>query len=62
MWIIFSRNEQDSMWQLNDYGAHKNYGYWSNDFGWTWKDLATRFTDEEKETYHLPISGVWVKE
>ncbi len=36
--------------------------WWSNETGWV-GDLpsATRFNDEEHESFNLPIGGRWVK-
>lgn len=33
--------------------------YWSNEYGWTDKELAEGFTKEESEFLNLPIDGVW---
>jgi len=33
--------------------------YWSNDDGWVDADSATVFTQEERDTLNLPMSGVW---
>lgn len=32
-------------------------GFWSNEYGWTTRDLATRFTAGELAAFHAPHSG-----
>lgn len=37
--------------------------YWSRDVGWTWREQADVFSDEEKEALQtMPAGGVWEKE
>lgn len=50
MWKIRSLTE------LDDHGRPL---YWSNEFGWTWRDMGDVFTEEEHESFLLPIGGVW---
>lgn len=45
-WIVFSQSEDD----ITDGEA----GYWSNEYGYTTHDLATRF---EPTAHHLPIAA-----
>jgi hypothetical protein len=36
--------------------------YWSNETGWTEiRKTATRFTEEEKKKYNLPVGGKWTR-
>lgn len=44
-WVIYSPSEAKS--------SDDNAAFWSNDFGWTTFDLATRF---DATTYNLPLS------
>jgi hypothetical protein len=46
-YVIYSPNES----AVND-GA----GFWSNQYGWTELDSATRFSCYEKQTLDLPVS------
>lgn len=46
-YVIYSANEAS----VGD-GA----GFWSNDDGWVEEECATRFTEREKATLHLPMS------
>ena len=39
-WVIYSRSE---------FEANDGFGYWSNDYGWTSFDLATRFGGQSIE-------------
>ena len=34
--------------------------FWSNYYGWTCLDLATRFTCSESKRLNLPIGGKWM--
>jgi hypothetical protein len=34
--------------------------YWSNEWGWTTKRFADKFSDKEKNTLNLPLEGKWV--
>jgi hypothetical protein len=52
MWMIRSLTKKDN---------HRNPQYWSKELGWTWREFATEFTNEERETYLLPSGGVWVE-
>ena len=37
-------------------------GFWSNNFGWVENiDDADIFSEEEKNTFNLPIGGRWVR-
>lgn len=36
--------------------------YWSNQDGWTVREAATVFSDEERSTFRLAIGGVWEPE
>jgi len=52
--------------EYNDYGGpYKSAHVWSNEFGWTIKEEATRFSRLETETVNVPIStgadAVWKK-
>jgi hypothetical protein len=49
MWVIRNTDEQDE-WPL----------YWSNTFGWTYRDFDV-FSDHEKHTLRLPFDGEWMK-
>jgi len=33
--------------------------YWSNYHGYVNRELATRFTEDEKNTVRLPLEGEW---
>jgi hypothetical protein len=34
--------------------------YWSNEYGWTSKEEADKFSEDEKSSFpHLPIGGEW---
>jgi hypothetical protein len=33
--------------------------YWNNEYGWTHKEVATIFTQGERDTFNLPIGGEW---
>jgi hypothetical protein len=33
--------------------------YWSEEFGWTWKDMSGSYTDAQKDVFLLPFGGVW---
>jgi predicted DNA-binding WGR domain protein len=35
--------------------------YWNNDDGWTVKEGATQFTEDEAKTLNLPMLGEWIK-
>lgn len=51
MWMI------RSLFLLDNKGKPK---YWSSEVGWTWKDHANTFTDEEKATAVIvPANSVW---
>ena len=50
MWMYRHRTETDS---------HGKPKYWSQEFGWTWKEFADTFTDSEKESVALPAGGEW---
>lgn len=39
---------------------NKNTKYWSNEYGWTSFDEATRFSSEESKRLKLPIGGEWI--
>lgn len=40
------------------YIIHSNDGYWSNEDGWVdFKDLATTFSNQEKEEFELPLGN-----
>lgn len=45
-WVIYSPSEAKS--------SDDNAAFWSNDYGWTTFDLATRF---DATTYNLPLSS-----
>lgn len=50
------------MWRIRSVTEKDNHGrskYWSVDLGWTWKDFATLFTSEEKDSVILPKNAVW---
>lgn len=47
-YVIYSPNES----ACSSDGA----GFWSNDFGWTTLDQATRFSEQEKQVFDLPMS------
>ena len=34
--------------------------YWNNELGWTRLSHATRFTEEERVKFSLPLGGIWV--
>ena len=34
--------------------------YWNNELGWTRLSHATRFTEEERIKFSLPLDGIWV--
>ena len=34
--------------------------YWSNEDGWVTRSEATVFSEDDKETFNLPIGGEWV--
>ncbi len=42
-WLLYSQSEADS-------DSGDNTGYWSNTYGWTSRDLATRFPSTRCET------------
>lgn len=54
-WKIRSKTETDH----RKFKKKQESLYWSNEFGWTWKDQSDTFTNEEKESLLLPIGGVW---
>jgi hypothetical protein len=54
MWVIRSERKPKRVRP-----GRKEGWYWANEFGWTSKDQADRFTEEEKETFLLPRGGVW---
>ena len=35
--------------------------YWSNDDGWTDREWATAFSQNEKFVLNLPMCGMWVE-
>lgn len=50
MWMI------KSLKKLDNHGQPK---YWSNGVGWTWKDAAEVFTEQEKQQMSLPRNSEW---
>lgn len=34
--------------------------FWSNSQGWASKHECDEFTEEEKETFNLPMNGEWI--
>ena len=51
------------MWKIRSTTKTDNHGkpqYWSKEFGWTWKEMGDEFTDVEKLTLPMIVSGgVW---
>lgn len=47
-YVIYSPNESAS--------SGDGAGFWSNDLGWTTLDQATRFSEQEKQAFCLPMS------
>jgi hypothetical protein len=33
--------------------------YWSEDVGWTWKEMSDTFTEDEKQSVNLPMNSEW---
>jgi hypothetical protein len=50
------------MWKIRSTVKLDNHGkpkYWSNEYGWTWKEFSDTYTAQEKETTFVPVGGVW---
>ena len=49
-WMIRSKHYRD---------RRNNPKYWSDDVGWTWKDMGTVYTEGQKDQVLLPEGGEW---
>ena len=49
----------DGKWRIRHKTFRGKRQYWSEEYGWTWRETADVFTDEQHESMVLPRYGVW---
>lgn len=55
-WVLYSQSEADS-------DSDDNAGYWSNTYGWTSRDLATRFSSTScDKPESVGMDAMWMVE
>lgn len=53
------------MWRIRSLEKKDNRGrskYWSEEYGWTWKEQADLYTEQDKQSKLPPRGGTWEEE